>query len=135
MDLASILAKRLAKTNVNVRIIEKIDSGITGSLTEMPPADLLQAFNITHKTGVLKLEVSRGPAEIFFRDGAIIGAKYGDDLASEAVFEIIKEKQGTFRFSPGLAQEIRDYPEIGEFMWLLMEGLRRADEALASSYH
>jgi CRP-like cAMP-binding protein len=129
MDLASMLSKRLAKTNVNVRIIEKIDSGITGNLAEMPPADLLQAFNVTQKTGVLKLEVSRGPAEIFFRDGSIIGAKYAEELASEAIFEIIKEKQGTFRFSPGLVRELMDFPEIGEFMWLLMEGLRRADEA------
>ncbi len=43
-------------------------------------------------------------------------------------FELLKLKQGRFKFSPGLTPEEMDATEVGDFMHLLMEGLRRIDE-------
>ena len=45
-----------------------------------------------------------------------------------AFYEILKEESGRFRFTPGISQDDFDTPEIGFFMKLLMEGMRRLDE-------
>jgi hypothetical protein len=44
------------------------------------------------------------------------------------LFEVLREKQGRFKFTPGLPPEDFDVPEIGYFMKLLMQGLQRLDE-------
>ncbi len=129
MYLARLLAKRLARTNVDR--IEDIASGMVGNLSEMSPSELFQAFNINHKTGVLSLNLPRGLAEVAFRDGGMVRAEYMDTEGKEAFFEILKEKDGWFKFLPGLSPEELEFPELGDFMWLLMEGARRADEACA----
>ena len=41
---------------------------------------------------------------------------------------MLREKQGRFKFTPGLPPEDFDVPEIGYFMKLLMQGLQRMDE-------
>ncbi|NJL58637.1 MAG: cyclic nucleotide-binding domain-containing protein [Desulfobacteraceae bacterium] len=125
MYLARLLAKRLARTNVDRT---DIASAMVGNLSEMSPSELFQAFNINHKTGVLSLALPRGMAEVAFRDGGLVRAEYMDKDGREAFFEILKEKDGRFKFLPGLSPEELEFPEIGDFMWLLMEGARRMDE-------
>ncbi len=126
MYFARLLARRLTQTNL-VRA-QEIQSGMIGKLSDMPPSELFQTFNINQKTGVLNLSLSGGAAQIYFRDGALIKVDYQDREDKEALYEILKEKKGRFQFRGGLPDEEKDTPEIGNFMWLLMEGLRRADE-------
>ena len=38
------------------------------------------------------------------------------------------EKRGHFRFLPGLPSPLKNAREIGDFMMILMEGLKRLDE-------
>jgi hypothetical protein len=40
----------------------------------------------------------------------------------------LRERKGRFKFTPGLPPEEESKNEIGQFMWLLMEGLSRMDE-------
>ncbi len=126
MYLARLLARRLARTNVDRT--GDIASAMVGSLSEMTPSELFQAFNINHKTGILSLNLPRGMAEAAFRDGGLIRAEYMDKEGKEAFFELLKEKEGRFKFLPGLSPEEMEFPEIGDFMWLLMEGARHIDE-------
>ncbi len=65
---------------------------------------------------------------MYFREGNLVKAKYSKKEGKEAFFEILKEKDGRFKFSPGLPPEEENTPELGDFMWLLMEGVRRIDE-------
>ncbi len=127
MYFARLLAKRLAKTNVGM--FEELGSGMVGRLSEMSPVDLFQTLNQTQKTGVLTLNLSRESASVFFRDGEIIRAKYGDKENKDAFFEILTEKGGRFKFIHGLPPEAENDVKIDEFMSLLMEGLNRIDEA------
>jgi len=129
MYLARLLSKRLAKTNVERS--EEFATGIVGRLSETPPSELVQTFNLNQKTGVLTLELTLGIAELCFRKGGLIYAKYMDKENKEAFFEILKENDGRYKFMPGLPPEQLEAEEIGHFMCLLMEGLSRMDEKTA----
>ena len=41
---------------------------------------------------------------------------------------MLKEKEGRYAFSTGLTPEEMKAAEIGDFMMLLMEGIKRVDE-------
>jgi len=126
MYFARLLAQRLAKTNVER--LEEFASGMTGKLAENPPSELFQTLNLNHKTGLLTLTLSRGTAELSFREGALIRADYDEREGKDAFFEVLREKEGRFKFTPGLSPQEMKAPEMGDFMWLLMEGVRRIDE-------
>lgn len=126
MYFARLLSRRLAKSNV--MISQEFSSGMTGTLSQMPPVELFQTLNYNLKTGVLKLNLSKGPASLMFRNGTIIQAKYGRKFGKSAFFAMLGEKKGRFQFLPGLAEKEMNMPELGMFMELLMEGLRKLDE-------
>jgi len=129
MYFARLLAKRLARTNVERS--EEFGSGMAGKLSDMPPPELFQTLNSNQKTGILTLQLTKGSADLSFRDGCLISAKYNNVESEEAFYEILKEKEGRFRFKPGLSLEEMKANELGDFMWLLMEGVRRMDEEMS----
>ncbi|MFP4038915.1 MAG: cyclic nucleotide-binding domain-containing protein [Desulfosudaceae bacterium] len=126
MYFASLLSKRLAKTNIARS--DELESGMTGNLVEMPPSELLQTFNMNRKTGVVTFQLPHETATITFKEGEPVRAKFGDLQGREAFWAVLKEKAGRFKFVPGLSPEEEGSREIGQFMWLLMEGLSRMDE-------
>ena len=128
MYFARLLSRRLAKSNV--MISKEFASGMTGTLSQMPPVELFQTLNYNQKTGVLKLNLSKGPASFLFRNGSIVQAKYGRKHGKSAFFSVLGEKKGRFQFAPGLTEKEMSMPELGMFMELLMEGLRKLDEEI-----
>jgi len=127
MYFARLLARRLAKTNV--ARTEELSSGMVGKLSEMPPSELFQTLNANQKTGVLTLNLPNGNAAMFFKEGKLIRADYNNEENKEAFYEVLKQKEGRFKFIPDLPPELAEAEEVGDFMWLLMEGIRRMDEA------
>ena len=127
--LAQLLARRLA--NANVIRAEEIASGMIGQLSEMPPSELFQALNINQKSGVLTLTLSKGSAELYFREGDLIRANYNKKKDKDAFYDIIKESEGRFKFVPKLPDELKESPIIGPFMEILLDGLRKVDEELS----
>ncbi len=122
-----LMANRLSKSNT-IRA-EYLASGMTGNLSEIPPEALFQTLNMNNKTGILTITgLKFGTARYSFRQGSLIKARYGEYSGEEAFYEILKEPSGRFRFTPGIPQEDFELPEIGYFMKLLMEGMRRLDE-------
>jgi CRP/FNR family transcriptional regulator, cyclic AMP receptor protein len=126
MYFAQILVERLAKSN-NERA-RQFSKGMAGSLSEITPAELVQTLNTTQKTGVLNLNLSKGNARISVREGEIVKASYNSSTGEAAFFEILKEDSGSFKFEPGLTGAEMRAEKIGDFMYLLMEGLHRMDE-------
>jgi len=122
-----MMADRLTKSNT-IRSTD-LSSGMIGKLSEIPAEALFQTLNMNSKTGTLTInELPKGTARFSFRQGSLIKAIY-DDLSDEAAFyEVLREKNGRFRFTPGIPPEDFEKPEIGYFMKLLMEGMRRVDE-------
>lgn len=122
-----LLAKRLSDSN-KVRG-DDYSSGMIGKLEEIPPEALFQTLNSNQKTGILTItQLPKGTARFSLRNGALIKAKYGDKSGESAFYEVLHENEGRFKFTPGLPPEDFETPEIGYFMKLLMEGLRRVDE-------
>jgi CRP/FNR family transcriptional regulator, cyclic AMP receptor protein len=128
MYFARLLARRLAQTTDAMS--EEIASAMVGQLCEMPPAELFQTLHQNQKTGVLRINAADGPARFAFREGEMIDAQYGAHRGTAAFFRILTETEGRFKLSPELDEAERDLPELGDFMWLLMEGLNRIDEGL-----
>lgn len=74
------------------------------------------------------MKLDAGEAKVCFREGSIIQASYGERESQEAIFSILAENTGYYRFITGLSDIEMDAEEIGDFMALLMEGIRRIDE-------
>ncbi len=122
-----MMADRLTKSN-SIRA-EDLSSGMVGNLSDIPAEALFQTLNMNAKTGILTItELPKGTARFSFRQGSLIKAKYTEFEGESAFYEILKEHQGRFRFTPGIPPEEFETPEIGYFMKLLMEGMRRLDE-------
>jgi CRP/FNR family transcriptional regulator, cyclic AMP receptor protein len=127
--MARLLARRLNRAN-KARA-EDFASCMQGRLQDMAPAELLQIFHMNSKTGVLSLEFPRGMGEVFFREGGIIHAHYQGQEKKEAIFAMLGEHEGTYRFTLGLSPQAVNAAEVGDFMKLLMEGMQRLDELRA----
>lgn len=126
MYFTRLIAQRLNEMH-DVRSKE-FASGMVGRLSEMPPSELFQTLNANQKTGVIKLELSQGTATLAFNEGGLIRAEYNDKQGKEAFFETLREKEGRFQFIPGLEPDEMKAEELGDFMWLLMDGMRKIDE-------
>lgn len=124
--MARLLARRLSR--VNKARAEDFASCMQGRLQDMAPAELFQIFHMNSKTGVLSLDLPRGPGKISFREGCIINAHYQGQENEEAIFAMLGEHEGTFRFTLGLSPQEMKAAEIGDFMKLLMEGIKRVDD-------
>ena len=124
--MAQLLAKRLDQAN-RARARE-FDSCMQGRLKDMAPAELFQILNMHQKTGVLSMTFGNRKAQVSFREGCIINAEYGKLVNQEAIFEILGEKEGVYSFKIGLSPQQMKAAEIGDFMMLLMEGVKRVDE-------
>ncbi len=101
---------------------------VTGRLDAILPAELLQVFHMHQKTGKLLLDMESGTARVTFREGAVIAARFEELDNQEAIYAMLSERKGYFRFVPGLPASMMKSREIGDFMMILMEGLRRLDE-------
>lgn len=101
---------------------------MSGRIDAIIPPELLQVFHMHQKTGKLLLDMDGGSARVTFRDGGIIAARFGELDNQEAIFGLMAEKNGHFRFLPGLPGPLMKAREIGDFMMILMEGLKRLDE-------
>ena len=122
-----LLAKRLADSN-KMRS-DDYASGMIGKLEEIPAEALFQTLNMNAKTGILTItQLQQGTARFSLRQGALIKASYGGVKGEGAFYAVLREKNGRFKFTPGLPPEDFDVPEIGYFMKLLMEGMQRIDE-------
>jgi CRP-like cAMP-binding protein len=124
--MAQLLSERLKKTNA--ARARDFESCMSGRIDEIVPAELFQIFHMHQKTGVLSMDMQGGKAKVSFREGCIINASYCELASEEAIFKILGEKKGFYRFTTGLSPKEMKVAEIGDFMMLLMEGVKRVDE-------
>lgn len=129
--IAKLLALRLELLNA-VKVIDT-KASMSGSLEDITPAELFQVFHLHQKSGVLKMNLSRGDGTVAFREGGIVNASYQSSSGKEAIFTMLVENSGSYRFIPGLPAADQKAAEIGEFMMLLMEGVQYEDERADSA--
>ena len=103
------------------------DSVLRGSLQQMNVMDLLQSLELGHKTCKLVLSNADQRCEMFFSDGQINHAAFGETQGDEAVYKIVGWLDGTFQIDFSEKSDLQTTTRSTQ--GLLMEGLRMLDEA------
>jgi len=100
---------------------------LRGSLAQMNVIDLLQSLELGHKTCALGITNNGERCDLFFTDGQISHAVYGDLKGDDAVYKVLGWTAGNFQidFEASSAEATTTKSTQG----LLMEGLRLLDEA------
>jgi len=124
--MARLLANRLQQ--INLLRIRDFEYAMRGKIADVLPAELLQVFHMHQKSGRLVMDLAGGKARVSFREGRIVNAQYDGKKNEEAIFSILAEKKGYYRFTAGLPPQEMNAQEIGDFMGILMEGIKRVDE-------
>lgn len=122
----SLITKRLAKTNLKL-VEESLMQGLTGKLSIISLPELIQAMNISGKSGILELTNEEGmTGKVYVSGGNIIDVEMGDAFGDEVFFEFLTWPDGEFSFSQEDVD--RETRVTLDTMGLLMEGMRVHDE-------
>jgi len=103
------------------------ESVLRGSLAQMNVLDLLQSLDMGRKTCALTLTNNGDKCSMYFTDGQINHAIYGELKGDEAVYKVLTWGAGTFEidFSRSSSEQTVTQSTQG----LLLEGLRLLDES------
>jgi DNA-binding response OmpR family regulator len=103
------------------------ESVLRGNLAQMNVMDLLQSLDMGHKTCSLVLSHNGDHCHLFFNDGQINHATYGDLKGDEAVYKVLLWTGGNFEidFNGSSSEQTTTRSTQG----LLLEGLRLLDES------
>lgn len=120
------------------RVIDKIalekmaksapsDGVLRGSLAQMNVIDLMQSLEMGRKSCMLALTNAGERCEVYFSEGQVTHAAYGDLSGDAAVFKVLRWTSGNFQinFEGKTTQQTTTMNTQG----LLMEGLRLLDES------
>jgi len=120
------------------RVIDKIalekmakerpaDGIVRGNLSQMNVIDLVQSLEMGRKSCALTLTNENDKCEMYFSEGQVTHAAYGDLVGDEAVFKVLRWTGGNFQidFEGKTTQQTTQLNTQG----LLMEGLRLLDES------
>jgi DNA-binding response OmpR family regulator len=103
----------------------------TGSLSELSSVDVIQMLCIARKTTALRLAEGESAGVIHIDSGEMVHAIWDDLVGEEAFFRMLAVKNGLFYTAP-LPPDVERTIK-GDWQYLLIEGLRRLDEAAAAS--
>ena len=73
---------------------------LTGQLSDMSLAELIEFFCNQRKTGRLKIDYPRGHSVFFIKEGELVDAKVGALSGAEAVYFSLTLPNAAFDFSP-----------------------------------
>ncbi|HEX3560667.1 MAG TPA: DUF4388 domain-containing protein [Pyrinomonadaceae bacterium] len=102
---------------------------LTGQLSDMSLAELIEFFCNQRKTGRLKIDYPRGHSVFFIKDGELVDAKVGALSGVEAVYFSLTLPNAAFDFSPDVEATRRTIDE--RWTQVVLEGLRRLDEGVS----
>jgi Domain of unknown function (DUF4388) len=102
---------------------------LTGQLSDMSLAELIEFFCNQRKTGRLKIDYPRGHSVFFIKEGELVDAKVGALSGCEAVYFSLTLPNAAFDFSPDVQATRRTIDQA--WTQVVLEGLRRLDEGLS----
>ncbi|HVF50914.1 MAG TPA: DUF4388 domain-containing protein [Pyrinomonadaceae bacterium] len=104
---------------------------LTGQLSDMSLAELIEFFCNQRKTGRLKVDYHRGHGVFFIKDGELVDAKVGALSGADAVYFALTLPNAAFDFSADFEPTRRTIQE--SWTQVVLEGLRRLDEGVSPS--
>src|ERR1700755_2096882 len=102
---------------------------LTGQLSDMSLAELIEFFCNQRKTGRLKIDYPRGHSVFFIKEGELVDAKGGALSGVGAGYFSLPLPSAAFDFSPDVEASRRTINE--KWTQVVLEGLRRLDEGLS----
>ena len=103
------------------------ESVLRGNLAQMNVLDLLQSLDMGRKTCALTLANNGDKCKMFFTDGQINHATYGQLKGDEAVYKVLTWTAGSFEIDFTGASKEQTITQSTQ--GLLLEGLRLLDES------
>lgn len=108
---------------------ELLRPGVQGDLNVQSFMDIAQTFLNTAKTGIVTLDSQGKKAVVGFNDGQLCYAKMAGAEGMEAIDQIIGWEEGKFSYEN--TDTIGEINIVGDTMGILLDALRRLDEATA----
>jgi hypothetical protein len=102
---------------------------LTGELSDLSLAELIEFFCNQRKTGRLKVVYANGHGYFYLQSGSVVHARIGDLRGIEAVYYALTQKNASFTFSP--AVEAPEHTINQPWTSVVLEGLRRMDEGIS----
>lgn len=101
---------------------------LTGQLSDLSLAELIEFFCNQGKTGRLKVMYERAPGYFFIQEGSLVDAKIGNLRGVEAVYYSLTLANASFKFSTAFQPTRRTIHQ--PWTHVALEGLRRLDEGI-----
>lgn len=101
---------------------------LVGNLRDLKLTNIVQLNCMEKNEAMFTVELRNAVGKIYFADGNIVHATFGNVEGEDAVYKILAIKEGPFKVENGVASPKRTI----NAPWgnLMMEGLRLIDEAL-----
>jgi len=101
---------------------------LSGELSDLSLAELIEFFCNQRKTGRLKVIYPRGPGYFYLQAGSVVHAEVGVLRGIEAVYYALTLPNASFKFSAALEPPERTINQ--PWTSVVLEGLRRMDEGI-----
>ena len=101
---------------------------LSGELSDLSLAELIEFFCNQRKTGRLKVIYPRGPGYFYLQAGSVVHAELGVLRGIEAVYYALTLPNASFKFSAALEPSERTINQ--PWTSVVLEGLRRMDEGV-----
>jgi hypothetical protein len=101
-------------------------TAFSGSISGTNLLDLVQYFEISRKTGVLKITSQKGAAEICILEGQITHAAFGPETGNQAVENILMWEEGEFAFTETLFKKDKNVNK--PTLQILLDITKKRDE-------
>ncbi len=101
---------------------------LTGELSDLSLAELIEFFCNQRKSGRLRLIYSIGPGYFYLQAGSVVHARIGSLRGIEAVYYALTLPNASFTFSPVF--EAPEHTINQPWTSVVLEGLRRMDEGV-----
>lgn len=102
-----------------------------GQLQDMAVADIIQLNCQDRRTARVSIKNGGKKVDLFFKNGNMVHASYGDQEGEEAVYQVITWEKGSFVLKNNI--EPPAFTITRGWTSLLLEGARRQDEAQVES--
>lgn len=101
---------------------------LSGQLSDLSLAELIEFFCNQRKTGRLKVAYEQAPGYFYFDRGDLVDAKIASLNGIEAIYYALTLKNASFKFSPAFEPTRRSIHQ--PWTRVTLEGLRRLDEGI-----
>jgi hypothetical protein len=101
---------------------------LSGQLSDLSLAELIEFFCNQRKTGRLKIAYQRAPGYFYFDRGELVDAKIGALIGVDAVYYALTLENASFKFSTAFEATRRTIHQ--PWAHVALEGLRRLDEGV-----